>query len=85
MEVYFQQTFRKQFKKSPKKIQLKFEERFRMLVTDGRNPLLKLHILKGDRYPMKSMNVTGDYGALFIVNKNTITFYEIGTHSELYK
>jgi mRNA-degrading endonuclease YafQ of YafQ-DinJ toxin-antitoxin module len=32
----------------------------------------------------RSINVTGDYRAIFHENKETVTFMTIGTHSELY-
>ncbi len=47
--------------------------------------VLNIHQLHGDRKPLLSMNITGDYRALFLMNKDTVTFYEIGTHSELYE
>ncbi len=85
MKLISDTRFEKQYKKLPDKIKKKFIQRVGILVTDGRNPSLRVHTLAGNKYPMKSMNVTGDYRALFIVEKNTITFYNIGTHSELYQ
>ena len=45
---------------------------------------LNAHPLKGNRKAYKSMNVTGDYRAVFLLGKNAVTFGDRGTHSELY-
>ena len=85
MDIYFKHSFRRQFKKLPSKIQLQFGSRLDILISKSNNPLLRIHRLRGSKYPLKSMNVTGDYRALFIQKRDTIIFYEIGTHSELYE
>lgn len=54
-------------------------------ITHGSHEILRVHTLTGNKYPLQSMNITGDYRALFIATKTKITFYEIGTHSELYE
>lgn len=67
------------------KIQKKFADRLDIYLTDDSREILRIHILRGNKYPLQSMNITGDYRALFIATKSKITFYEIGTHSELYE
>jgi mRNA-degrading endonuclease YafQ of YafQ-DinJ toxin-antitoxin module len=84
MRVVFRKTFQKQFKKLPKKVRERFGVRLQALLT-GETTLLRIHTLTGDRYPLQSMNVTADYRALFIKDTQTVVFYEIGTHSELYE
>ncbi len=85
MKVYFRNSFKKQYKKLPTKIQKKFAGRLDIYLTQESHMVLRIHTLKGNKYPLKSMNITGDYRALFISDKSKITFYEIGTHSELYE
>ena len=85
MRAEFKRSFKKQFKKLPKKVREAFGVGLDILLTGRAHSLLRIHALKGDRYPLKSMNITGDYRALFVATKTTITFYEIGTHSELYE
>jgi addiction module RelE/StbE family toxin len=85
MKVVIRREFKKSFKKLPIKIRTRFGERLEMLLSQTDPSLLRIHQLSGDKYPLLSMNVTGDYRALFMTENNTITFYEIGTHSELYK
>ena len=84
MEIIFRKKFRKQFSKLPPKVSDQFERRLELLLQDVTSPLLKIHTLTGSRYPLKSMNVTADYRALFLRTKDTIIFYEIGSHSGLY-
>lgn len=84
MHIRFHRSFKKSYIKLPKAVQAAFDERLELLVHDMKHPLLHVHALKGSMYPLQSMNVNGDYRALFIVAAKTVTFYEIGTHSELY-
>jgi mRNA-degrading endonuclease YafQ of YafQ-DinJ toxin-antitoxin module len=85
MRVHFHKDFRKKYHRLPKKIQDKFDERLRILITDAEHPLLNIHQLQGERWPLMSMNVTGDYQALYTLEKGGFMFREIGTHSELYE
>lgn len=84
MDVFFHKNFEKQFRKLPKGIQKKFVERLALLQSEPASVLLHIHTLQGDKYPYESMNVTADYRALFLRNREGLTFHEIGTHSELY-
>lgn len=86
MKLVLQKSFLKNYKKLPNNIKGKFRERAQLLLDEPSSPILRVHKLKGDMIPLQSMNVTGDYRALFIwdTRKKTITFYMIGTHSDLY-
>ncbi len=84
MKVFFSRNFDKQYQKLSLKIQLKFAERLTLLLDNQDHPLLKVHELKGTKVPLLSMNVTADYRALFLKERDNIFFQEIGTHSELY-
>ena len=83
-EVVYKKKFIQQYTKLPTKIQKKFDERLDILKENPRHPLLRVHTLHGDRKPYKSMNITGNYRALFVIEGNEVIFSEIGTHSELY-
>ncbi len=85
MKVVLHRQFEKQLVKLSKKIRIQFNERLALFRVDPSHPLLHVHTLKGDMYPYESMNVSADYRALFLRSKSEITFYEIGTHSELFK
>lgn len=77
-------TFSKQYKKLPPKVKAKFAERLRLFAQESNHPVLRIHTLRGSRYPFLSMNVTGDYRAIFLFEGEDVVFYEIGTHSQLY-
>lgn len=84
MQLLRTKRFAKQFRKLPKPVQEKFEQRLHLFVTDPDHPLLRIHSLTGDRLGLFSLNVTADYRALFTWEGERVTFYEIGSHSELY-
>ena len=83
-EVVYKKKFIRQYTKLPVKIQKKFDERLAILKENPHHSLLRVHMLRGDRKPYKSMNVTGDCRALFVTEGDKIILSEIGTHSELY-
>jgi len=86
MKPVLQKSFLKSYVKLPKVIQNKFFERVQLFLDEPQHPLLHIHALKGDLTPLQSMNITGDYRALFTIDtkKKLVIFYKIGTHSELY-
>ncbi len=85
MKLHSHKKFEKQYAKLPKAIKSKFLVRIKLFQENQSASVLNIHQLKGDRYPLLSMNITSDYRALFLMNKDSVTFYEIGTHSELYE
>ena len=81
----FHRTFKKRYKKIPIKIRRQFDERFRVFVEEPFHPILNNHPLTGDRLGQWSINVTGDWRAVYVFeDKNTIVFIDIDTHSNLY-
>lgn len=84
MQIVFHKNFKKQYKKLPNKVQRKFSERLDIFLDNDNHPLLNIHQLQGEGRPLISMNVTGDYRALFVREKESVTFHRIGRHSELY-
>ena len=86
MRVGFKKDFRKRYKKITVKIRLQFDERFRLFMKDPYNPVLNNHPLTGDRAGQWSIDVTGDWRAIYIFKDNsTVVFIDINTHSNLYK
>ena len=85
MKALLSTTFIKQYKKLPKDVQKKFDERVDLFLQYPRNRLLNIHKLRGSKEHFISMNVTGNYRALFTrESKNIVIFSRIGTHSQLY-
>ena len=66
MKALLSTTCIKQYKKLPQDIQKKFDERVDLFLRDPRNPQLNIHKLRGDKKQFTSMNVTGNYRALFV-------------------
>ena len=85
MEIVYKKKFIRQYAKLPVKIQKKFDERIDVFRNNPSDRRLNIHKLQGDKKPLISMNVTGDYRALFVwETEEKARFHQIGTHSELY-
>jgi addiction module RelE/StbE family toxin len=76
--------FVKQFKKLPKNVREKFEQKLRVFVINPYSPVLNNHPLTGRWAGCRSVNVTGDYRAIYHLSNDIVTFMRIGTHHQLY-
>ena len=85
MEIRYSARFRQQFKKANKKIRKAFYQRRILFEQNPHSPLLKNHRLAGKFAGYRSINVTGDWRAIYSQEKNLIIFEMIGTHSQLYR
>lgn len=86
MRVKFARSFFKKLDKSPEKIQERFEERLSIFVENAFAIELNNHSLKGDLSDRRSINITGDWRAIYKnVEEDSVCFMDIGTHSQLYK
>jgi addiction module RelE/StbE family toxin len=89
MNIKYSATFKKQYKKAPKKIQEKVKERISLFVQDPMNQMLNNHALIGKFQGYRSINITGDWRAIYSVrtdlkSKQEYYFELVGTHSQLY-
>ena len=85
MRIRYHNRFTKRFRKLPSKVQAKFAERATLFYREPFHPLLNNHAVEFAYPNWRSINVTGDYRALFeVVDDDTAVFIKIGTHSELY-
>ena len=85
MKLQFLPKFKKQYQKLPLKIQRQFDERLRLFLADPTDPRLRVHPLKGELAGYWSMNVSGDFRALYVIRGDAlIIFALIGSQSELY-
>jgi len=89
MNIKYSATFRKQYKKAPTKIQEKVKERISLFVKDPTNQTLNNHALTGKFQGYRSINITGDWRAIYSVRtdlkSNQVCYFElVGTHSQLY-
>ena len=90
MNIKYSATFKKQYKKAPKKIQEKVKERISLFVQDPTNQLLNNHALTGKFQGYRSINITGDWRAIFstrldLKSKQEYYFELVDTHSQLYR
>lgn len=85
MQIKLHRNFLKRYIKLPEKIREKFKEKRNLFIEDRFDPILNNHSVE-KRFPdCRSINITGDYRAIFKEEKGDIyIFINIGTHSELY-
>lgn len=87
VRVEFSQKFIKSLRKSPRKIKVAFRNRLELFLTDKFHPILYNHALEGKYKNYRSINISGDWRAIFreLDGGEAIYFDFIGTHSQLYK
>ena len=84
MEIVFHKQFKKKFEKLPVKVQNKFFDRLKLFMRDQTHETLNNHSVDKAFPECRSINVTGNYRAIFKEGQEVVTFMIIGTHSELY-
>lgn len=87
--IDYDKKFLKQLKKAPLEVKKAFVERFKLFLKEPFHPTLNNHSLTGNYDGFRSINVTGDWRAIYSEqigedSKRIITFHFIGTHSQLY-
>ena len=85
MIVRLHRSFEKMYIKLPKTLQEQFKGRRDLFVTNPFHPLLNNHSLHEPYAGCRSINVTGNYRAIFYhESDDAVRFIEIGTHHELF-
>ena len=82
--IDFSKKFDKQLKKAPQEIVDAFRKRLNLFTQNPNDPQLHNHALTGNFKGYRSINITGDWRALFTETKTRIIFQLLGTHSQLY-
>jgi addiction module RelE/StbE family toxin len=78
-------AFNRMFKKLSLSVRERFIERAELFVHNARHPLLHDHALTGEWIGHRSINVTGDYRAVYKeITNDTFEFVAIGTHHQLF-
>ena len=86
MKVRFHRNFRRGYAKLPAKLRNQFKKRLKLFLEDPFNPLLQNHALHGEWQQFRSINVTGDFRAIYrMLGQSSAEFVLIGTHSGLYQ
>ncbi|MEK7622157.1 MAG: type II toxin-antitoxin system RelE/ParE family toxin [Patescibacteria group bacterium] len=84
MQVDYHRKFIKNLAKLPQNIRESFRQRLGLFLNDKFHPLLDNHQLHGEFVGCRSINITGDYRAIFTEENRVITFLRIGTHHQLF-
>ena len=84
MSIHFHRNFKKALKKQPKKIQIKFKEKFRIFEEDQFHYSLNNHTLRGRFLGTRSFDIKGDIRVHYKELDDGIILKDIGTHSQLY-
>ena len=84
MEIKFKKRLQKDFKKLLPKIKEKFYERLEIFINNKFDIILNNHSVNKAFSDCRSINITGDYRAIFKDDGDVVVFITIGTHSELY-
>lgn len=86
MIVNYNKSFIKQFKKSPQKIKTQLIKRIEIFSQNPLYPSLHNHSLLGEYVGYYSINITGDWRAIYApISDNEVLFIALGRHSQLYK
>lgn len=84
MNVRFSKNFLKQYKKL-RAIQKKIDERLVLFRQDSHDPILNNHAPTGEYKGYRSINITGDFRALYEpVDSHVAFFITVDKHSNLY-
>jgi addiction module RelE/StbE family toxin len=86
MQIEYSKKFIKEFKKCPNLVKQAFKERLQIFINNEHHPILNNHCLIGELKDRRSINVNGDWRAIFrkIDSGKIVYFVAIGTHSKLY-
>lgn len=85
MQVRYSKGFVKSYNKADPKTKQAFEKRQKLFLQDHNHPQLNDHALVGKYSGYRSINITGDWRAIYNIRGESIVFEAIGTHSQLYK
>lgn len=85
MIVGHKKGFEKKTRRLPIDIRKSLGIRLKLFMQDPRHPLLNDHALTGSWRGYRSINITGDWRAIYeLVDANIAIFVEVDTHHNLY-
>ena len=82
--IEFSVFFNKHLTASTREIRVAFLETLQLFRDDPDHPSLRNHPLKDKFAEVRSIDVTGDWRALYRRERERIIFVELGTHDQLY-
>lgn len=87
MIIDYHRRFLKHFKLriiSHPSVDRQYEKRVQQFLKDRTHPIFADHALHGDMEGFRSFSVNGDIRVIYRVIGNTLLFYDIGTHNQVY-
>jgi addiction module RelE/StbE family toxin len=89
-KINYSKIFDKQLRKAPLEIKIAFRNKLLLFINNQFYPQLNNHSLTGRLQGFRSINITGDWRALYSTFTNNkgqteVIFVMLGTHSQLYK
>jgi len=84
VKVILKYRFKKNLNKLLPKIQEQFLLRLDIFMHNPTDMILNNHSVERSYPDCRSINVNGDYRAIFYIQDGIAIFVDIGTHSELY-
>ena len=84
LRIEFAPLFNKQREAAPLKIKKAFHDTLALFIIEPDHPSLRNHPLKDKFAGVRSIDVTGDWRALYRRERERIIFVELGTHDQLY-
>lgn len=86
MIIKFHKNFKKAYQKLPTNLQGTVDQKIALFYQNSFHPLLNNHKLKGKYKDRRSINITGDWRALYKeIGRDYFKFLLLDTHSNLYK
>ena len=89
VKIRLTKKFAKSYDKADEKVKKAFDKRLELFATSPNHPQLRNHRLTGKLSLYRSINITGDWRALYSERKEgkeiVVIFELLGTHSQLYK
>lgn len=90
MRSIYHARFLRQLRKAPKEIQSATKIKIDLFISNPHHPLLRNHLLTGQYRGCRSINITGDWRAIYyesdtLLGDPTAIFFNLGTHSQLYR
>jgi addiction module RelE/StbE family toxin len=85
MQISFSKNFCKDYAKDPREIKKALKIRISLFKENKNERILNNHQLNGDLSSLRSINITGDWRALFADDNNVVSFVILDKHSNLYR
>lgn len=84
MKVSYTKNFIKKSKKLDQTVRLKLLQRITLFIDNPLHPSLRNHVLTGKYKDYRSIDITGDCRALYLVRGEEVIFDVVGSHSQIY-